>query len=164
MIQKNLSPIKIGFFYCNIVASMIYFLEQKSNGFFSPKTQKTFEYLFICSDNITMESCSDHPKREETSFTVPSFEFAAELFSALGDPGRLKLLEYMSRGEACVSELAEYAGEGHSTISHRLKLLKQCRVVTKRREGKHIYYSLTDDHIRNLVLNGLHHAEEKGER
>ncbi|NBU99639.1 MAG: ArsR family transcriptional regulator [Spirochaetia bacterium] len=111
-----------------------------------------------------MKHCSDHPKRGDSSFTGLSFEFAAELFSALGDPGRLKLLEYMSRGEACVSELAEYAGEGHSTISHRLKLLKQCRVVTKRREGKHIYYSLTDDHIRNLVLNGLHHAEEKGER
>ena len=110
-----------------------------------------------------MEACKDHSIREKPSFTDSSFEIASELFSALGDRGRLQLLEYLSRGEACVSELAEYAGEGHSTISHRLKLLKQCRVVTKRRDGKHIYYSLSDEHIRNLVLNGLHHAEEKKE-
>jgi ArsR family transcriptional regulator, lead/cadmium/zinc/bismuth-responsive transcriptional repressor len=108
-----------------------------------------------------MEICKDHKLKQDSEYQVESFESAAELFSALGDPGRLKLLEYLSRGEACVSELAEYSGVEHSTISHRLKLLKQCRVVTKRREGKHIYYSLTDEHIRSLVLNGLQHATEK---
>lgn len=111
-----------------------------------------------------MEPCQDHSIREKSPFRESSFEIASELFSALGDKGRLRLLEYLSRGETCVTELAEYAGEGSSTISHRLKNLKQCRVVTKRREGKHIYYSLSDEHIRLLVLNGLHHAEEKKER
>lgn len=111
-----------------------------------------------------METCQDHSIREKAPFRESSFEIASELFSALGDKGRLQLLEYLSRGEACVSELAEYTGEGSSTISHRLKNLKLCRVVTKRREGKHIYYSLSDEHIRLLVLNGLHHAEENKER
>ncbi len=109
-----------------------------------------------------MGTCVEHTPKSPATYSSSSFEVAAILFSALGDPERLKLLEYLSRGEACVSELAEFSGESISTISHRLKLLKNCRIVTKRRNGKHIYYSLKDTHIQNLILNALIHAEEKG--
>lgn len=107
-----------------------------------------------------MKHSEEHNVRAKPRFLNSTFEMAAELFAVLGDASRLKLLEYLSRGEACVSELAHYSGEGISTISHRLKLLKSTRVVSKRREGKHIYYSLSDGHIKDLVLNALKHSEE----
>lgn len=109
-----------------------------------------------------MESKHEHTTRPESRFNSRNFEEASQLFSALGDSERLKILEYLSRGEACVSELAEFFQESISTISHRLKLLQNCRVVSRRRSGKHIYYSLQDEHIKILIGNALGHILEKG--
>jgi DNA-binding transcriptional ArsR family regulator len=92
-------------------------------------------------------------------------ERAAALLKAVGDPGRLSLLERLARGgEHCVSELAEASGEGMSTVSQRLRLLRGEQLVTRRREGKHIYYALADDHVRELILAALEHATEEGSR
>ena len=85
---------------------------------------------------------------------------AATLFSALGDTSRLRLMELLFDGPHCVSELAEETGQSMSIISQRLKILHQARLVEKRREGKHIYYSLSDDHIVHLLKNAFDHVEE----
>lgn len=85
---------------------------------------------------------------------------AAELFRALGDPARLRLLERLFRNERCVTELALELGEGLSTVSQRLKVLRAEGLVSRRREGKHIYYCLADDHVINLLANALAHAME----
>lgn len=90
-----------------------------------------------------------------------AFERAARLFRALGDEARLSLLELISTGELCVTEIADYTGEGTSTISQRLKMLRSEGLVKRRREGKHLYYSLVDSHIQNLIFNALDHSEEK---
>lgn len=92
-----------------------------------------------------------------------TIERAAALLKAVGDPGRLRLLERLAHAEHCVSELAEASGEGLSTVSQRLRLLRAEDLVTRRREGKHIYYALTDAHVRELIFAALTHAEE-GER
>ena len=102
----------------------------------------------------------EHSGREALVFRDEDYQTAAAMFAALGDPSRLKLIEYLSRGEACVSEIAAVYGESLSTISQRLKLLRSERLVKKRRDGKHIYYSLDDEHIEQLVRNALQHAEE----
>lgn len=85
---------------------------------------------------------------------------AAAIFRAAGDPARLALLERLGHGEACVSELAAESGEALSTVSQRLRLLRNERLVSRRRDGKHIHYTLADEHISALVRSVLEHARE----
>lgn len=93
-----------------------------------------------------------------------AFEEAAGLFSAAGDVARLRLLAELSTGERCVTELAEQFGAGLSTVSQRLRVLRGEGLVARRRLGKHIFYSLADEHVADLVTNALAHATERIER
>jgi ArsR family transcriptional regulator len=88
-----------------------------------------------------------------------TFEKAALLFKALADPERLKLMTILSQGEACVSELA--TKDQMSTVSQRLKTLKIENLITNKRQGKHMIYKLTDDHVYELIVNALAHVKEK---
>ncbi|TWT58850.1 hypothetical protein KOR42_22370 [Thalassoglobus neptunius] len=85
---------------------------------------------------------------------------AAGIFRALGDPGRLKVLILLSQQEMCVTEIAIALEEQMTTISQRLKLLKSERLVRSRRDGKHLFYSVADQHVSQLVSNGIDHARE----
>ena len=85
---------------------------------------------------------------------------AAGIFRAAGDPARLRLLELLSHGELCVSDVAERTGDELSTISQRLRILRTEGLVVRRREGKHIYYSLADAHVADLLRAVLAHACE----
>lgn len=92
--------------------------------------------------------------------SAQSIERAANLFRALGEPSRLRLLSRLIDGSRCVGELAEAENEGMSTISQRLRVLRAENIVVRRRKGKHILYGLVDRHVTNLVLNALAHADE----
>ncbi len=87
-------------------------------------------------------------------------ERAAAIFRAAGDISRLKLLHRLSDGEWCVTELAEAAGVGLSTVSQQLRLLRAERIVARRRAGKHIFYSLADSHVSALIQSAIEHAAE----
>jgi DNA-binding transcriptional ArsR family regulator len=87
-------------------------------------------------------------------------ERAASIFRAAGDISRLKLLHRLSDGEWCVTELAEAAGVGLSTVSQQLRLLRAERIVARRRAGKHIFYSLADSHVSDLIRSAIDHAAE----
>jgi ArsR family transcriptional regulator, lead/cadmium/zinc/bismuth-responsive transcriptional repressor len=87
-------------------------------------------------------------------------EIVAAMFRALGDPERLQLLVRLAQGEACVSELAEEEREKITTVSARLKTLHAVRLVRRRREAKHVFYSLADEHVFPLVSNAIDHAAE----
>lgn len=87
-------------------------------------------------------------------------ERAAAIFRAAGDVARLKLLHRLSDGEWCVTELAEAAGVGLSTVSQQLRLLRAERIVARRRAGKHIFYSLADAHVSDLIHSAIEHAAE----
>lgn len=89
-----------------------------------------------------------------------ALERAARLFRAIGDVPRLRLLAVLAQGEACVSELAEAQGENLSTVSQRLRVLRSEDIVVRRRNGKQINYSLSDQHVVDLVFNALAHASE----
>jgi len=82
------------------------------------------------------------------------------MFRALGDPARLQLVELLSEGERCVSDLAQRSCQEISTISQRLKVLRGERLIARRREGKHIFYFLADHHVVDLVRSALAHADE----
>ncbi|HXC14188.1 MAG TPA: metalloregulator ArsR/SmtB family transcription factor [Stellaceae bacterium] len=116
-----------------------------------------------------MERASDgiaghggHPPRP-SSIPLPSrarIEEAAGIMRALGDPERLRLLLRLAEGEACVSELAELEHEKVTTVSARLKMLSAVRLVMRRRQGRHIFYALADEHVLPLIRNAIEHAAE----
>jgi ArsR family transcriptional regulator len=120
----------------------------------------TDELAYKTMKNKPECSPDEHSKKVVSKLKAADFEKAASLFFALGDASRLKLLECLLQQEWCVSELAEELGEEISTISQRLKLLRTHGVISRRREGKHIYYSLLDQHITNLITNAFAHASE----
>ena len=84
----------------------------------------------------------------------------AELFKALGDPTRVKILFSVMTRELCVCDLTAVIGVSESAVSHQLKVLPTLRLVKFRREGKIMYYSLADDHIEKLFAQGLEHVTE----
>jgi len=85
----------------------------------------------------------------------------AETFKVLGDPTRIKIAFALSREELCVCDLASLLGVSPSAVSHSLRALRQLRLVRFRREGKIAYYSLDDDHLRQLLDLGFEHVEER---
>ena len=85
--------------------------------------------------------------------------FLADLFKVFGDPTRIKVLYLLVKGELCVNDIAASLSMSQSSISHQLKVLKQHRLVKFRRDGKTIFYSLDDDHVVNILSQGLEHIE-----
>ena len=83
-----------------------------------------------------------------------------ELFRIFADSTRVRILYVLFESEMCVCDIAEMLSLTPSAISHQLKLLKQFRLVKSRREGKTVYYSLADDHVRSIIDTGREHIEE----
>lgn len=110
----------------------------------------------------TQPACrlEDHRSGAWGEVGADDLDRTAAIFRALGDSGRLRILTLLVRQDRCVTELAEALKEKISTISQRLKLLRSERLARSRREGKHIYYSLADKHIVELIANALDHAME----
>lgn len=84
----------------------------------------------------------------------------AELFKVFGDSTRIRILFVLFEAEVCVCDLAEALHMTQSAISHQLKILKQSKLIKNRREGKSVFYSLADDHVRTIIGQGLDHIEE----
>ena len=84
----------------------------------------------------------------------------AELFKTFGDSTRIRILFVLFEAEVCVCDLAQVLNMTQSAVSHQLKILKQNRLVKCRREGKSIFYSLADDHVRTILQMGLEHVME----
>ncbi|MBR3266320.1 MAG: helix-turn-helix transcriptional regulator [Erysipelotrichaceae bacterium] len=93
-------------------------------------------------------------KNENTLYDV------AELFKNFSDSTRIRILYLLIDEEKSVSEIAELLNMNQSAISHQLRFLKNSKLVNNRREGKTIYYSLADDHVYNIISQGIEHVEE----
>ena len=106
------------------------------------------------------KAAHQHPTRKASRISDEACERAAALFRAAGDIQRLRVIELLGHGECCVTELAEASNQKLSTLSQQLRVLRAERIVKHRRDGKHIYYSLADDHVRELVDAALRHAAE----
>ena len=87
-------------------------------------------------------------------------EQIAELFKAFGDPTRVHILSLLMEGERCVGDIAAAVELSQSAISHQLRILKQIHLIKFRRDGKNIWYSLADDHVRTILQMGLEHVME----
>jgi Predicted transcriptional regulators len=83
----------------------------------------------------------------------------AELFKALGDPTRVRIISLLIGRELCVNDLTVYLQMGQSAVSHQLRYLRNMRIVKRRKEGKTVFYSLDDDHIEQIFRQTLKHLE-----
>lgn len=84
----------------------------------------------------------------------------AELFRVFGDTTRIKILYALFESELCVNDIAQAVGLSQSAVSHQLRVLKASKLVKFRREGKTVFYSLDDDHVRSMIALGMEHVEE----
>lgn len=91
---------------------------------------------------------------EETLFDL------AELYKIFGDSTRIKILYALFEAEMCVCDIATLIGASMSAVSHQLRILKQASLVKFRRDGKTVFYSLADDHVRSILGQGMDHIKE----
>lgn len=124
-----------------------------------PKPSYSSSTVQVIKSNDSSCSHDQAPERRAPSDAI--VEKAAGFFRALGDPARLRLISELAGRELCVSEIAELTGDALSTVSQRLRILRAEGLVVRRREGKHIHYGLSDEHVSALVRNGIEHAAEE---
>jgi DNA-binding transcriptional ArsR family regulator len=89
-----------------------------------------------------------------------ALERLALTFKIMGDPTRLKIILALRGGEMCVCDIAAFVGLSESAVSHQLRRLRELALVSPRRDGQILYYSLDDAHVLDLVSVGLNHIEE----
>ena len=112
-----------------------------------------------CLCNVVHEDVVEKVKKmmphDETLYDI------AELFKVFGDTTRIKIICALFESEMCVCDLAVVLGMTQSAISHQLRVLKNARLVKYRKEGKVVYYSLDDEHVKKIFDMGLMHINEK---
>lgn len=119
------------------------------------------------TDSNGVERCDfSHVHKEivdKVERTMPEDEILydlAELFKIFGDSTRIKILYVLFESEMCVCDIAKLLGMTQSAISHQLRALKQSKLVKYRREGKTVFYSLADGHVRTILGQGMEHIAE----
>ncbi len=119
------------------------------------------------SDLSPIERCECNRTHDEivvrVNESMPDDEILydlAELFKIFGDSTRIKILYVLFESEMCVCDIAQLLGMTQSAISHQLRSLKQSKLVKYRREGKTVFYSLADNHVRSIMDQGMEHVAE----
>ncbi len=108
----------------------------------------------LCVHENTVKSVNEKMPDDEILYDL------AELYKVFGDTTRIKILYVLFESEMCVCDIASILNMSQSAISHQLKVLKTNRLVKFRREGKVVFYSLCDGHIKSILNQGLEHIEE----
>lgn len=115
----------------------------------------------------TVDRCATrciHPKRiakaREEALLEEDNQNMAQLFKAMGDENRLKVLHALTCDEMCVCDIAAFLEISESAVSHQLRLLRQLKLVSNRRQGPILYYRLNDQHVSDLLQIALQHSRE----
>ncbi len=93
----------------------------------------------------------------ESLLTPETAARVADLFKALSDPTRVRIISLLAHAELCVGELARLLDMTQPAVSHQLRVLRHLRIVRGRKDGRHVYYTLMDEHIHDLFDQGLAH-------
>ena len=109
---------------------------------------------FLCVHEDTVARVLGEMPDDETLYDL------AELFKVFGDSTRVKILYALFEAELCVCDIAQLLGLTQSAVSHQLRVLKASRLVKPRKEGKTVFYSLADDHVRKIIAMGMEHITE----
>ena len=110
------------------------------------------EYMYVHQDVVNKVK-QDMPQ-DETLYDL------AELFKVFGDSTRIKILYALFEAELCVCDIAQLLSVSQTAVSHQLRVLKNNKLVKFRKEGKNVFYSLADDHVRRIIDQGIEHVEE----
>lgn len=112
----------------------------------------------ICEENCVHcdAVCRTRRQMPEPGVTSEMSDF----FKAFSDHTRIRILTALSKGELCVCDISELLGMTQSAISHQLRFLKGARLVKNRKDGKTVYYSLSDAHIETILAQGMEHVQE----
>lgn len=110
------------------------------------------EYMHVHEEIV--DAVSKNMPDEEELFDL------AEFYKVFGDSTRIKILYVLFEAEMCVCDIAQLLNMTVSAISHQLRVLKNARLVKQRRDGKTVFYSLADDHVRTIISMGVEHIEE----
>lgn len=110
--------------------------------------------VFIHAHDDLVEKVNANMPEEEILYDL------AELYKVFGDSTRIKILYVLFESEMCVYDIARLLNMTQSAISHQLKVLKQSKLVRYRREGKTVFYALSDDHVRTIIDQGMEHIGE----
>ncbi len=110
------------------------------------------EYMHVHEELV--EKVNSNMPSEETLLNL------SELYKVFGDSTRIKILYTLFESEMCVCDIAQVLGMTISAISHQLRVLKHARLVKHRRHGKSVFYSLSDDHVRLIIDQGINHINE----
>lgn len=111
----------------------------------------------LCED--TCNGTSNIDVLKEQLISEQTATGVAEVFKALGDPTRLKIIHTLLNRELCVHDIVQVLEMGQSAISHQLRYLRNLRIVKRRKVGKTVYYSLDDEHIEQIFLQMLQHMK-----
>lgn len=110
------------------------------------------EYLCVHDDDV--KKVMDQMPPDEILYDL------AELFKVFGDTTRVRILYALFESELCVNDMAQLLGLSQTAVSHQLRVLKNNKLVKFRKEGKIVFYSLSDDHVRSIIEMGMEHVEE----
>ncbi|MDQ0873820.1 DNA-binding transcriptional ArsR family regulator [Paenibacillus sp. V4I3] len=110
-------------------------------------------------DTCTCTGVGSEQLMQEPQITEEQAVGIAEVFKALGDPTRVKMIYYLQHRELCVHDLATLLAMGQSAVSHQLRYLRDLHIVKRRKVGKTVFYSLDDDHIEQIFVQTLGHLQ-----
>ncbi len=110
------------------------------------------EYMHVHEDIV--KKVNDEMPEEEMLYDL------AEFYKVFADSTRIKILYVLLKSEMCVCDISQILGVSQSAVSHQLRILKQMQLVKYRREGKSIFYSLSDHHIEQILSQGIEHISE----
>ncbi len=98
------------------------------------------------------------PKRDKV-LTTDDARTVARFFQALADPTRVRMLTALAHGEWCVSDLTSALGMDQPAVSHQLKYLREMELVRWQKHGRHVYYTLGDQHLRDILISSIAHLD-----
>lgn len=113
----------------------------------------------ICDCNIIHEDVVNNTLKKMLPQDL--FDKLAEFFKIIGDTTRTKILFALDQNEMCVCDIANVVGMSKSSVSHQLAILRNSGIVKYRREGKEVYYTLDDEHVKQVFEVGIEHIEHK---
>lgn len=114
-------------------------------------------------ENKYIDEISEEVVEEIKSFKEKEdlINFLSQIFKAISDPTRIKIIYVLMKGPLCVSDISLLLDMSQSSISHQLSLLKNQNLIKVKRLGRRAYYSLDDEHVVSLFKDGLEHAKHK---
>ena len=116
--------------------------------------QNTEQSDFQCVYEDVVKKLNDNMPPDEILYDL------AELFKVFGDSTRVKILYALFESELCVGDIAQPLGLTQTAVSHQLRVLKTNKLVRFRKDGKNVFYTLSDDHVRSIIEMGMEHVEE----